>query len=63
MADRTSDNPAGARKAASASKEPAGPTPMHHRLRLGQTDGVTNPQGAGQPSRQIKIANDERKTY
>ena len=29
--------------------------PMHHRLKLGQTDGVHNPQGAGQPPTDCKI--------
>lgn len=56
MRDETRGNQSGHLSTGShpaAPKEPVqGPVPMHHRLRLGQTDGVHNPQGAGNPSRE-----------
>jgi hypothetical protein len=43
--------------------EVSGPVPMHHRLRLGQTDGATDPNGAGTPSRDNRQPNNEGKTW
>jgi hypothetical protein len=49
---------------AASPKEPVhGPVPMHHRLKLGQTDGVTNPQGAGNPSTVPTATAGGRKTW
>ena len=41
---------------------PPGPVPRRHLGRLGH-DIVSNPQGAGKPSTEVKIANSDRKTY
>ncbi len=32
------------------------PLPMHHRLKLGQTDGTSDPYGDGQPSSKATTA-------
>ena len=39
-------------------KEPiSGPVPQHHRLRLGEGDGESNPNGVGNPSTKSTISN------
>ena len=45
-------------------KDPTtGPRPMHHRHKLGETDGQHAPFGADEPSTAKRIGNDERKVY
>ncbi len=53
----TNDTP----RATSGSKEPSGPVPMHHRLKLGE-DVINNPQGDGSPGGQQK-GSTERKGW
>lgn len=44
----------------SAESRPSGPVPMHHLAKLGKTDGMTNPQGVGQPSTKDMIGNGKK---
>lgn len=52
----------GQKSAQRGEDRPAGPVPMHHRLKLGQSV-VDDPQGDGRPSTEVKIANSGRKTW
>ena len=41
---------------------PAGPINMKKRMKMG-LDVVDNPQGVGMPSKELRIANQDRKTW
>lgn len=41
---------------------PPGPVPLRHRMKLGE-DVVNNPQDNGRPSTNLKVANNQGKTY
>lgn len=59
MRDETRGNQSGHLSTGNRPARPPEPidsaVPMHHRLKLGQTDGMSNPQGAGQPSTENKL--------
>jgi hypothetical protein len=66
MADKQDSHyPGGTATAPGAPREDAAPPlPMHHRVKLGHFDAAaTNPFGTGMPSKDLKIANNDRKTY
>lgn len=64
MADRQDSHyPGGAtggKSGASAEKRVPGPVPMHHRLKLGEGDGSSNPFGDGEPSKVSTVQNGKK---
>lgn len=41
----------------------SGPVTQKHRLKLGEADGMNNPNGVGQPSRESSISNNGGKRW